>query len=76
MPAVLNVDGYRFMIYVRDHPPPHVHVRARGFETVIEIEDGFVMRNRGFNRRDLQIIVRHVGLNREYLNARWREIHG
>ncbi|NNC30697.1 DUF4160 domain-containing protein [Longimicrobium terrae] len=30
MPVVLREDGWKFVIYPNDHPPPHVHVRRAG----------------------------------------------
>ena len=40
MPTVLRERGFDIMIYLNDHPPPHVHVfRAEG-EVVINLGEG------------------------------------
>lgn len=65
------------MIYTRDHPPPHVHVRRQGIEAVIEINDEpDVRKNEGLNRRDLAIAIQLVEQNHEDLLLEWRRIHG
>ena len=39
MPTVHREEGIAFRVYLRDHPPPHVHaIKARGFAK-IEIGD-------------------------------------
>ena len=35
MPNLLSIDGIDFIMYVRDHPPPHVHVFYSGLEYVV-----------------------------------------
>ena len=49
------------MIYTRDHPPAHVHIRRQGKKAVIEFKGRVYIRdNFGFHRRELataQVIV-------------------
>ncbi|MBA2335098.1 MAG: DUF2442 domain-containing protein [Blastocatellia bacterium] len=55
MPTVLNNEGYKLMIYTRDHEPMHVHVLRQNSKAVIEFETLVRVRsNRGLNRRELR----------------------
>jgi hypothetical protein len=35
MPNLLSLNGIQFIMYARDHPPPHVHVFHSGLEYVV-----------------------------------------
>ncbi len=79
MPTVLGLHGLRFMIFLDDHAPAHVHVFGDG-EAKIEIGgDGgsprmlYAERLSGaMQRRALAAVAR----NRAMLLTRWVEIHG
>jgi hypothetical protein len=80
MPTILRVDGYEIVIYLDDHPPPHVHVFAHGCEAIVylncprgEPEIGEAYRCKS---RELKAILKVVGNHRERLCAMWKEIHG
>ena len=38
MPTIFNEAGFRFMIYVHDHAPPHIHVLGHGGAVELLIE--------------------------------------
>ena len=80
MPVIHREHGLEFVLYTRDHPPPHLHVFDAEGECVIEIGDAsrapeirevHNMRNRAVVR-----IVRSVEEHQEVWLQRWREIHG
>lgn len=55
MPTILIKNGFRFVIYLNDHEPMHVHVIYQGSEAVIEIANDIKLRdNRGLNRNQLR----------------------
>jgi hypothetical protein len=68
MPTILRVDGYEIVIYLDDHPPPHVHVFAHGCEAIVYLNCP--------RSRELKAILKVVGNHRERLCAMWKEIHG
>lgn len=72
--------GLRFVIYVDDHDPPHVHVIGTGGEMkvflfgsdgrpVIDYSVGMKTNDR---RRAMDVIER----NAQAFHTRWQEIHG
>jgi hypothetical protein len=44
MPTISVFFGFVVQMYWRDHPPPHVHVFYQGFEALVAIETGEVIR--------------------------------
>ncbi len=77
MPTVLREQGYKFIIYVNDHPPAHVHIQHQGNWAIIEFENRvFVRKNQGLNRREIAIAEILVEDNPEFLLSEWRKIHG
>jgi hypothetical protein len=68
------------MLFVNDHPPPHVHAINAGGEARIAIgsvdRKPFLMSNDGLSRRELAIALEAVNQNQALLLKRWSEIHG
>lgn len=40
MPTIGLVDGVRIVVYINDHPPPHVHAVYAEFEAKVSIATG------------------------------------
>ena len=80
MPTILRLEGLRIMIYVNDHPPPHVHVIKAGAQARIALGSdagrASLIANDGLSRRELAVAIEAVDQNRPLLLQRWREIHG
>jgi hypothetical protein len=38
MPTIKTIDNVKVILYSRDHPPPHIHVKYAEFEELIVIE--------------------------------------
>lgn len=76
MPTVLNVNGYRFYIWPKDHLPPHVHVYKGGDLALVMIETLEVRRVEGMGRKDLRQVLELTAEHKAALLAAWREIHG
>ncbi|MGV3490765.1 MAG: DUF4160 domain-containing protein [Devosia sp.] len=79
MITVLSSRGLRFVIYLADHDPPHVHVYGDGFAKILLVggngkpailDDGGM--KGGDLRKALLIVQEHQA---EFL-ARWRQMHG
>lgn len=79
MPTLLNQNGFRVMIYTDDHEPMHVHVFKQG-EIIVNLGDEntpvSIRKNYGMSRPDARRALILVGANQEFLQERWREIHG
>ncbi len=78
MVTVLRAHGLRFVIFVDDHEPAHVHVFGDGQVKVNLIgADGApelvwaVDMKRGDIRRAMQVVAEQQA----FLLAKWREIH-
>ena len=79
MPTVLDINGYKVVIYTDDHTPAHVHVRKSGGEVRIRIkcEPVELLRVQGpISDREIRTAFEIVGENREMLLKKWNEIHG
>ena len=79
MVTVFRADGMRFMIFVDDHEPAHVHVYGDG-EAKIKLigPDGspeLIFAN-GMKFKNAARPLRTVGEQQEFLLGRWRRIHG
>lgn len=80
MPVVFREEGWRFVIYVDDHLPPHVHVKRPDGEVKVSLppldEPVGVLRVRGVATHQAVRAVRLVENHRHFLTTAWKEIHG
>ena len=80
MPTVHRARGFKFVIYLNDHPPPHVHVWHAG--TVAKIDIGDRDRPPGvidpgiMDAPRLREAVRIAEEQQERLLEAWRQCHG
>jgi hypothetical protein len=79
MVAVYRAHGLRFVVFVDDHEPAHVHVFGDGEAKINlagasgEPELVFVI---GMSRTDVRRAMRIVMEQQAFLLERWSEIHG
>ena len=80
MPTILRRDGFRFVIWLNDHPPPHVHVKKAGNELIINLGLGgtlpTVISNKGMSNREQNQALLVVALHNTIFLEWWKEIHG
>lgn len=80
MVTVLRQGGFRFVIYLDDHEPAHVHVYAGGAEAKIALISPSgrpeVIRAHAMTRSELRKAMQLVIEQLDMLLARWEEIHG
>ncbi len=79
MVTIHRQSGFRFVIYVDDHEPAHVHVIGDGEAKVaLSGADGKpeLITGDGMKRGDIRKAVRIVTEQQEYFMECWREIHG
>lgn len=78
MVTVHRAHGLRFVIFVDDHAPAHVHVFGDG-EAKIDLagpEGPLLVWAVGMNRSDVRRVLDVASEHREALLAQWRRIHG
>ena len=79
MIVLLRASGLRVVIYVDDHPPPHVHVIGDG-EAKIRLvgADGRpeVIETYGMKIGDLRKALNAIEADQVLLLEAWRKIHG
>ncbi|MCB8875231.1 DUF4160 domain-containing protein [Acidisoma silvae] len=78
MPTILRINGWRFVIYVNDHPPAHIHVLGPGWSVVINVADQVIVREvvgpcAEHDARKAQALAAD---HQQVLLAAWEEIHG
>jgi hypothetical protein len=79
MITVLRQHGLRVVIYIDDHPPPHVHVIGDGEAKIIlvgrdgspELGDAVTMKH-GDVRKAMMVVTEHQQMFLEL----WRKMHG
>lgn len=79
MPTVLRKNGFRVMIYTKDHEPMHVHIFKQGEiianlgneETPVSVRE-----NNAMSKKDERAALILVAENQEFLLEKWREIYG
>ena len=78
MIVVLRASGLRIVIYVDDHPPPHVHVLGDG-EAKIELggpnDRPHVIDATGMKEGDLRKALRTVTESKVLLLKEWSKLH-
>ncbi len=82
MPCIFSLGGIRFIIYLNDHGPPHVHAVGPGWNMKVLLgrPPGLLPRigairgrlGPAMQRRILEIVHEHSA----HLLTRWKEIHG
>ena len=76
MPTVLLESGFSVRMYFNDHDPPHVHVIQGAGEAHIGLAPVKVLSVTGMNLSGVVRARRIVTANREFLVAKWAELHG
>lgn len=70
MPTVSGFFGFVVQMYWRDHNPPHVHVFYQGYEGLVAIETGEVIKGK-LPANALRIIRPWIERRREELRDNW-----
>jgi hypothetical protein len=78
MVTVHRAFGFRFVIFVNDHAPPHVHVFGHGGEAKMELAECSVSVKwvNGIGHGELRRIVAEGHERRTMLLNAWKSIHG
>ena len=75
---MLRADGLRFVIYVNDHLPAHVHVFGDGEAKINLVGEGApdLVWAHNMTRREVRRTMRVVVEHLTFLLCRWEDIHG
>lgn len=71
MPILQRFDNARVLMYLDDHPPPHVHVKLRdGRECTVDLNN-FEIKGR-IAEREIREILSWIESNRGFLFDEWQ----
>jgi len=71
MPVLQRFDNARVVMYLGDHPPPHVHVKLRdGRECTVDLE-GFAIKGR-IADREIREALAWIAAQQDFLLDAWR----
>jgi hypothetical protein len=73
MPIISIFYGITVSMYFGDHAPPHVHVDYQGFEALIRISDGAILRGR-LPKTAHRLVREWIALHREDLVANFERV--
>lgn len=80
MPTILNINGFRFIIWPADHEPPHVHVFKGKGEAKISIGNDDqaprLITIDGMTKQEVRQVWEITAEHQEALLGAWRRIHG
>ena len=79
MPTLFHRGEYRVILFMNDHPPPHVHVVDDGYAKVSIGSTPADVRLINVQRippRMIRSIVREVVRRRSFICEQWSAIHG
>ena len=76
MPVIFRDSGLRFIIFVDDHSPAHVHVEGKGGSAKIAIDDASLIWTRNLGRTDVIRAVNVVKSQQAEFRTAWQKIHG
>ena len=77
MPTVLVIGPYHFIFFSSDAPePPHIHVRRDRQLAKFWLESISLVKNRGYNERELRQIAQLVIDHQSKLLEAWHDYFG
>lgn len=80
MPTILNLNGFRFIIWPADHEPAHVHVFRGNGEAKIWLggkeQKPSLARIDGMTRQEIRKAWEMTAENQVLLLESWERIHG
>jgi hypothetical protein len=72
MPTIAIFYGIAIQMYWRDHEPPHFHANYQGFEGLVAIESGRLIRGH-LPPNAMRMVRRWVILRKRELLQNWRQ---
>ena len=77
MPTILFIFGFRFLIYTRDHKPPHIHaIKNVGGAKIGIYPNIYLIENRGLSPKGLKTAMSITEEYQEEFLEKWIAYHG
>jgi Domain of unknown function (DUF4160) len=76
MPVIFRAGGLRYVIYLDDHHPAHIHLIGDGEAKILLIPEVKLVWQKGFSKRDVQKALDVVKQNQTGFLTQWEVIHG
>lgn len=77
MPTIFTDGGFRFMIYLHDHAPPHIHAIGHGGTVELGIDPLALRAVRGsLSNAQVRRVMKVARDRRGELLQAWRQHHG
>jgi hypothetical protein len=78
VPTILTIGGWRFVIYLNDHSPAHVHVMGPGWSVVIDVLGSVKVREvvGRCTEREARQVLALAEIHQQTLQDAWKRIHG
>ncbi len=73
MPTVLIFQGFRFFFYSNEHLPIHIHVEKDSKTAKYNILPIILVKNRGFDSKELKTIRLIIEENEALIKTSWNE---
>ena len=70
MPTISYFFGITIRMYHNDHSPPHFHVEYQGFEALVVISSGDILKGK-LPKRAHQLVKEWAMIQREALESNW-----
>lgn len=74
-PVVLRKGQYTVVIYVRDHPPAHVHIFSAEKAAIVGLKPVEVWHNYGFKSREIRQLLALIQEHLVMLLEAWSKFH-
>ncbi len=72
MPELSRFYGIIIYMFVKDHPPPHFHVKYNEYKALIKITDGEIIEGK-LPRHALRLVQDWTELHQDELMSNWIE---
>jgi len=72
LPELCRFYGIIIYMFIKDHPPPHFHVKYNEFKALINISDGEIIKGL-LPRRALRLVQDWAELHQDELMKNWIE---
>ena len=76
MVTILKADGFRFIIFINDHEPAHVHVFGDGEAKINLVGTPELVWALKMSKASIRRVLRLTRVHQDLFLTRWRDIHG
>ena len=76
MVTILKADGFRFIIFINDHEPAHVHVFGDGEAKINLVGRPELVWALKMSKTNIRRALRLTQAHQDLFLTRWRDIHG